>query len=193
MTDLSKPGGFQLPPLLASDQCCKAINQLTQTLAQDNQEKISNVLVNLIDTAALTALPHLAKQFNVIGDAGWSLAESDDAKRRLIKQAVNLHRFKGTRWAIENVLKVLDLSGRVDEWFEYSGNPYYFKLRIQLTHRNLDASAFDQLIVLIDAYKNARSHLEQVVITSSNHSQVPVVAVGILSAEWITIYPKSEV
>jgi phage tail P2-like protein len=49
-------------------------------------------------------LPYLAAEVSV---DGWELAESDDARRALIKSAIPLHQKRGTPWAIREVIRRL--------------------------------------------------------------------------------------
>lgn len=49
-------------------------------------------------------LPYLAAEVSV---DGWELAESDDARRALIKAAIALHQKRGTPWAIREVIRRL--------------------------------------------------------------------------------------
>ncbi|AOJ06395.1 phage tail protein I [Burkholderia mayonis] len=93
-----------LPPPLAKDRRFAALAQLAARL--DNID-LSPILVYLIDGVDASALPYLAEQFSVMGEDGWSLAESDDARRALIKGAIELHRYKGTPWAVREVIRRL--------------------------------------------------------------------------------------
>ncbi|MDI5349547.1 phage tail protein, partial [Salmonella enterica subsp. enterica serovar Kentucky] len=45
-------------------------------------------------------------------------------KRELIKQAIELHKYKGTPWAVRRVLEILSLPGTISEWFEYGGTEF---------------------------------------------------------------------
>lgn len=54
----------------------------------------------LIDTVPVEGLTHLAEFFSVLGADGWEYAETEAEKRALLKQAVELHRHKGTPWAV---------------------------------------------------------------------------------------------
>lgn len=49
-----------------------------------------------LDTTPSTALPWLAEQLNVAGKAGWDWSDTDEERRSLIRNAVSLHRLKGT-------------------------------------------------------------------------------------------------
>jgi phage tail P2-like protein len=61
------------------------------------------------DTCPSALLPWLGETFALLGANGWELAESDEARRNLIKGAVDLHRHKGTVAAIRAVIRQLRL------------------------------------------------------------------------------------
>lgn len=65
------------------------------------------MLVYLVDLVRPNLLPVLADQFSMLDEAAWLLAESVDARRNLIKNAAELHRYKGTPWAIREVIRLL--------------------------------------------------------------------------------------
>jgi phage tail P2-like protein len=94
-----------LPPPLAGDErftlLCELLNQALDDL------DLNVMLVYLIDLVKPSLLPILADQFSLLDEAAWQLAESQGAKRNLIKGAGELHRFKGTPWAIREVIRLL--------------------------------------------------------------------------------------
>jgi phage tail P2-like protein len=106
-----------LPPPLAGDERFQALGQLAARISDID---LSTLLVYLVDTVNASALPNLAEQLHILGE-GWQFARDDDERRRLLKRAIELHRYKGTRWAIQQVLETLALSGQISEWFEYGG------------------------------------------------------------------------
>ncbi|MBH8611965.1 phage tail protein [Pseudomonas mohnii] len=95
----------QLPPALAGDerfvQLCELLDESLASL------DLNVMLVYLIDLLKPSLLPAMADQFSLLDEAAWMLAESEDAKRKLIKGSVELHRFKGTPWAIREVIRLL--------------------------------------------------------------------------------------
>lgn len=93
-----------LPPPLALDARCRALAALAARLAALD---LSPLLVYLVAVADEGVLPFLAEQFSLLGADGWALAESDLARRSLIRSAIELHRFKGTPWAIREVFRRL--------------------------------------------------------------------------------------
>ena len=120
------------------------------------------VLVSIIDNVPADALPHLAEQYHITGNEGWLQALSEAEKRNLIKSAIKMHRYKGTKYAIEEIFNTLNIVGNVKEWFNYGGKPYYFKVILQIFNRSINEETETKLRALIDEYKNERSWLEQI-------------------------------
>lgn len=95
---------FPLAPPLAKDARFRILAGLAARL-QDID--LTPLLVYLVDLTEVTALPWLADQLAITGDNGWNLAESEDARRALIKNAIELHRYKGTPWSVRQVIRNL--------------------------------------------------------------------------------------
>lgn len=176
---------LQLPPVLAGDERFQTLGKLAARISDIDR---SPVLVYLVDQVNASALPHLAEQLHLLGE-GWQFARDDDERRKLLKRAVELHRYKGTPWAIQQVLETLALSGQISEWFQYGGQPYHFKINVDLSTRGIDEATFDALVALITEYKNVRSHLELLSLSLVNRSPVPSIAAATLGGEVATVYP----
>lgn len=88
---------------------------------------------------------YLARQYHVdFYQADLSL----DAKRKLVKNSIIWHRHKGTKWAVEQVVStVFEHPAHVEEWFEYGGDPYKFKIT---------ASGFENIQQLVSAIKTVK-------------------------------------
>ena len=86
-----------------------------------NALNLESVLTSIIDNVPSDVLPHLAEQYHVTGNEGWLQAVTEEEKRNLIKSSIKMHRYKGTKYALEEIFKVLDITGKVQEWFEYDG------------------------------------------------------------------------
>lgn len=175
-----------LPPPLANDLRSQAFAQIAGRLSDID---LAPVLIYLIDDVDASALPQLADQFRVLGE-GWDFTRNDDERRALIKRAIEIKRYRGTPWAVEQVLQVLNLPGELQEWFNYGGKAYHFKVRIDVDGRGIDEQTYGALVKLIGLYKNVRSMLESLSIISSVSTDVPKIACVILSGEVTTIFPK---
>lgn len=68
---------------------------------------ISQIMTTLVDLLGDEFMPLLAEKWSVTGYDGEFLAENDGSKRALIQTSVELHRHKGTPWAIREVLRNL--------------------------------------------------------------------------------------
>ncbi|ODS87309.1 MAG: hypothetical protein ABS44_11880 [Chryseobacterium sp. SCN 40-13] len=142
------PQSIQQPHIIAFDLLMK------QRLEEIGMNAL---LVYMIDTVDESALYFLAKQFDVLGYNGWKLAHTDDKKRALIKQAIELHRFKGTVWSIKEALKTVGfpdatITEHVSHW---AG----FTVQLNIGNTPINADAINSALEMVKAYKNARSHL----------------------------------
>ena len=148
-----------LPVNLADDKNLQSICDAVDK-AFNLDSEINKLLVYLIDNVPEDALDFLAWQFHV---EGYELATTVEQKRALIKNSIELHRYKGTRYAILKALESLGLSGEIKEWFEYNGEPYKFRVYIKspLSSEKL----YIDLVGLVKQYKNERSWLDSIGIS----------------------------
>lgn len=138
-----------------------------------------------IDALPSDALPHLAEQYHITGEEGWIFCTNDSEKRALLKNAIKLHKYNGTKFAIISALSVLNLNCDIQEWFEYNGEPFFFKVFVEVESVfNQDIEL--QIINIINAHKNVRSWLETLTIELFRHS-VYGVASWFSTSEEVTV------
>ena len=153
-----------LPLSIAGDKKFQAIADACDAeLEKIDANAAIPAILSRIDELPEPVLDLLGWQFHV---EGWELAQSIEEKRTLVKQAIELHKHKGTKWAIKKVLEILNLSGKIQEWFEYGGEPYKFKLHIDVNRTLagdtvLSKEVEEKLLRLLSEYKNERSHLDE--------------------------------
>ncbi|EHX7847404.1 phage tail protein I [Escherichia coli] len=175
------------PPPLASDERFSILaNIAAERFAQLDLTALMVYLVDLVDASAL---PALAEQFHVQGLEGWLFTTDEREKRELIKQAIELHKYKGTIWAVRRVLEILSLPGTISEWFEYGGKAYFFKVDIELVDKGMDENLFNNLVELIHEYKNTRSKLEALIVWFINQSAIPVIGCALYGGELTSVLP----
>lgn len=153
--------------------------------------EIEALLVYIIDTVPASALQMLAEQFDVMGYKGWSLVNNDADRRMLIKKAIELHRYKGTPWAIKEALKSGGYAGATiqehagasyDGQYDYDGEinhgaANWAKFAVQLDIGNDKGITSDQIttiVALINEYKNVRSHLITVSFAATLEDSVSI-------------------
>ena len=113
-----------------------------------------------IDTIPEDKLPLLADNL------GFTLSDILPVSfRKQLANAIDLHKFKGTRFAVEKVLEVMGLPANLSEWFEYGGNPYRFKVEVSSPSRQITPELRNRLIQLINEYKNERSWLDELILS----------------------------
>jgi len=83
-----------------------------------------------------------------------------DAKRAVIKDSIKVHMRLGTKYAVVTALGNLHPESEVEEWFQYSGDPFYFRIVLDVTHSRVTAS-YSEIVKTINFYKSLRSKLEE--------------------------------
>ena len=151
-------GAELLQPSLQGDG---RMENLARLIARLSALPVSVSIVNLFDRVDASALASLAEQFHVMGDEGWNLAGTESARRALLKRAIELHRHKGTPWAVRTALETaLPTEATIREWFAYGGDPFFFRVRLDVSDLGLDEAGMTSAVRLIFDYKNVRSWLE---------------------------------
>nr|VFK49096.1 MAG: phage tail protein, P2 protein I family [Candidatus Kentron sp. TC] len=95
-----------MPPALAGDERFRDLGVLIEDAF--HSIRLEPLLIYLVDIARAEVLPHLAEQFSLMGD-GWEMAETEMARRAMIKGSILIHQRKGTPWAIRRVFTLLGL------------------------------------------------------------------------------------
>ena len=154
------------------------------------QDLDTNVLlVYLIDSVNESALVHLAEQFHIMGNEGWLQTRNEVEKRDLIKRAIEIHRYKGTKYALYKIFDMFAVEGNIQEWFEFGGEPFTFKIDLDFMSKSLDMELIDKLEDLNNEYKNVRSHLSSLKISLSSVSDFTKYKSASISGETVTVNP----
>ena len=104
-------------------------------------------------------LDEMAWEFNI---DWWDSSFSLETKRSVIRTCYRVHEKRGTKWAVEELITSAFGMGKVTEWFEYGGQPYWFKIQTSAT---LTKDGMLYFLNMIDKVKNARSHVEMIEVT----------------------------
>ena len=178
---MGTPFGDLLPASVRSDPKVAAAAAALDAMLHFGDAEIGNVLIwARIGGLEEPALSNLAYQLHLEGYEGWHLAESLEQKRRLVKDSVKLHFYKGTRWSLERIFELLDMQGLIPEWWESDEPPadfppYTFDLDAEVC-RKIDGKFYSDLTELIFALKNVRSHLRKARIFMTVRGKTPRLA-----------------
>ena len=109
--------------------------------------------INILATSCPTPLlPILADSFDVDIDG-----LGEDSARKLIKNAFEIHYYSGTLYSLNKALRSFYADIRILEWFSYDGEPYCFKVEIDLKDDGTDETRYKKLDTVVQRYKNVRS------------------------------------
>lgn len=147
------------------------------------------ILISIIDNLPSDALPHLAEQYHVTGNEGWLQCRNDDEKRDLIKRSIEVHRYKGTKYALKKIFDMFGLEGEINEWFKTGDPPFTFSVNINFVSKGLDFDLIQKLEDLINEYKNVRSHLSKLNIGLNTNIEGYNYSSMCITGECTTIYP----
>lgn len=116
------------------------------------------LLLPRLDELSETLLDELAWEYHVdLYDQNYDIGQ----KRELVRQALENHRKKGTAAVVRNVVSIILEDGRVEEWFQYGGEPYHFRV-ILILGPMASEDTIQKLVDTVYAVKNVRSWLDYV-------------------------------
>ena len=145
------PDSIKIPDVLAF------FNALDPELQEITQAIAETLIMTRIDELPEYLVDLLAWQLHV--DFYEPLGLDLDRKRALVKNSLIWHRYKGTKYVLEDMIRILFFDNfKIEEWFEYGGKPYFFRL---ISHDILtNPQQYNDLIRAIYQLKNERSWLE---------------------------------
>ena len=123
-----------------------------------NETKLATIYAN-IDNLPEAVLDVLAYDFKV---DWYNYDYSIEQKRETIKNSWNVHRTLGTKYAVETAISAVYPNTKVEEWFEYGGKPYFFRLNIDVTDTLPNPEGHQQVLKRLRYYKNLRSHIDEI-------------------------------
>ena len=148
----------QFPIALQGDESASALAKITARLLSGRPEEIDRLRI-YPDICRLDEelLDILAYDFKVDWwDANYSLEE----KRRTLKDSWRVHKLLGTKAAVEMAISAIYPQTTVQEWFEYGGRPYHFKLQLDLTGTFWTEERPRRILERVNFYKSLRSHVD---------------------------------
>lgn len=148
-----------LPESIAHDQ---TVNDICDSIQPHFSQYFTDTLLVLLlprlDSLPEELLDELAWQYHV---DFYRDIYPIETKRELVRTAIERHRRKGTPAAVEEMVRTVYQDSVVEEWFEYGGEPYWFRVLLSAGTPRSNLS-MKELLALVDEYKSYRSHLEGV-------------------------------
>ena len=153
MTDSLLPVNLQDKSFLALEECAKKALKID----------MKPFMTSIVDYLPDAILDELAEEFH-IKEEGYNDAKNRKERIALIKNAVTLHKRKGTVGAVEDFLE--SLGAKCKMWRDYGGIPHHYKIDVDYIGVNEGAGSSDLLTGKtgekgVDPYKTAEKIVEQ--------------------------------
>lgn len=150
-----------LPENLRSDStlsaAAKAIDQELQRITS-SIHKLS--YFDRFDTLTDEEVNELAWQFHV---DFYDPTLPIEQRRELIKKSFAWHKRKGTASAVEELVTTIFGDGKVEEWYEYGGDPFYF--RVITNNPTATNEQAEKFLEALNSVKNIRSRLDAIQVS----------------------------
>lgn len=149
-----------LPQFMRGDEANMALAHAMDALLAEPAKR-SRILRkwDQIDNMNHAQLDEMAWEFNI---DWWDSAFSLETKRAVIKTCYRMHEKRGTKWAVEELITSAFGMGKVEPWFEYGGDPFWFKIKTSAT---LTKDGMAYFLSMSDKVKSARDHVEMIEVT----------------------------
>ena len=147
-----------------TDKTTKWIYESIDYAIKQQKNRIISKFFLDIDKLSETEIDYLLWEYHVdyVGENA-----SLESKRELVKIAVIAHFNKGTLGSVKAICKILFGNAEIKEWFEYGGQPGYFKIS---TFGELkDEKDYLKVLDVVNEYKNERSWLEALTFERSSN------------------------
>lgn len=146
-----------LPPYMSDAWKCY------ETMAREDRAVIDPTLISADpETCHLNILPFLAWEAD-IDISGLTTA----AKRSVISAAFKSARYAGTAQSIVDIVEGFTSSASVEEWFDYAGLPFHFRVLIDAVGIVYSAQDLAWLEATVNKRKNVRSVLDSIEVQAS--------------------------
>ena len=148
----------QLPRVIDEDENLHALAYaISRALATHLADLPLEEIYTRIDALPEQLLDILAKDFSI---DWYGFDYPIEAKRELIKTNYYVHRHLGTYGAVRKAISAIYPNSIMEEWFEYGGDPYYFRIVIDVTEGQTAELSHAEIVRAVNLYKSLRSHLE---------------------------------
>ena len=91
-----------------------------------------------------------------------------DTKESLIRQTLQWYMHGGTPSVLEQFLSTILDGGRIDEWYQYGGEPYFFRAYVYAGEHQMELGYGTEVKRQIEKYKNVRSWIDWVAFVISS-------------------------
>lgn len=150
-----------LPQFMRDDNAVKGLSAAVDNIVRGLSASIKNLSTwDCIDKLSEAELDELAWELNVLW---YDRSASIDVKRAVIKDSDKVYAHLGTKWAVETVIKAYFGDGKIEEWFEYDGEPGHFQ--VLSSNPSINNERLTEFLNLLNKVKRASAKLDSIVLT----------------------------
>ncbi|WP_372941432.1 phage tail protein I [Shewanella sp.] len=134
----------------------------------------------------LELLPWLAWAYSV---DNWNEHWPEHIKRNVVDSSYQVHRYKGTPFAVQHALDALGIKTDIIEWWEPdgSGTPGTFAINTMISDQGIDLTLISAIYAQIGIAKRGSQHFTLRTVLSNNAEQY--LACGTCAASIATVEP----
>lgn len=130
-------------------------------------------------------LPYLAWQYSV---DRWDEKWSEQIKRKVIAEAFEIHKLKGTKEAIRRAIEPFGYLIKTTEWWQNNQTPGTFALEIGVLDTGITEESYNELSRIIDDVKPVSRQLSNLAIQLVSKGSLPIGASS-YDGNTLEIYP----
>ena len=162
-----------VPEFMRQDGAVKGLSAAVNKLIKEPAEKVRTLRIwDQIDELNDAQLDELAYELNI---DWYNSALPIENKRAIVKTSDLVHSRRGTKWAVEEVIKSYFSSGFVLEWHEEGYiNPKPFHFSVYTGYRNVTNELFQEFFTIAKIAMSVRSRIDGVYFSDTYGSKVLV-------------------
>lgn len=136
-------------------------------------------------TCPYELLPYLAWQYSV---DRWDEEWSEQIKRKVIAEAFEIHKLKGTKEAIRRAVEPFGFLIKISEWWQNNQTPGSFTLEIGVSDTGITEEYYNELSRIIDDVKPVSRQLSNLAIQLVSKGSLTI-GVSSYDGNKLAIYP----
>ena len=136
-------------------------------------------------TCPYELLPYLAWQYSV---DRWDEEWSEQIKRKVIAEAFEIHKLKGTKEAIRRAVEPFGFLIKISEWWQNNQTPGSFSLEIGVSDTGITEEYYNELSRIIDDVKPVSRQLSNLAIQLVSKGSLTIGVSG-YDGNTLAIYP----
>ena len=99
-------------------------------------------------------------------------SSSLEETKELLKEPIKTYFNEGTFYSLNKALKAFYSECEIKEWHEYGGEPYRFKLILEVGEKGISEASLKKTSEMIEVYKNVRSVYDGSVIKLTSNTNI---------------------